>query len=114
MFIDCLEVEDNIRMSKNVLDQDNGDKLEKKLDLVEQHKQKEKFSVHLKPSLSKQRNDEPNDIKENGSTNLFSEDCNHPITNYVSGDFKKDSGMPIYDEYDDECLDVIPKKPAIK
>ena len=40
MFIDCLEVEYNLRMSKKFSDQDNGDKMEKKLDLVEQHKQK--------------------------------------------------------------------------
>ena len=40
MFIDCLEVEDNLRMSKKILDQGRGDKMEKKLDLVEQHIQK--------------------------------------------------------------------------
>ena len=34
MFIDCLEVEDNLRMSKIFLDQESGDKMEKKLDLV--------------------------------------------------------------------------------
>ena len=83
--------------------------MEKKLDLDKQHKQKETFSVHLKPSLSKHRNDQPN-VKEDGFTNLFSEDCNHPVPNSVSGDFKKDFSMPIYDEYED----VVPKKPAIK
>ena len=76
MFIDCLEVEDNLRMPKTFSDQDSGDKMENKLDLFEKHKQKETFSVHLKPSLSKQRNDRPNDVKEDGFTNLFSEDCN--------------------------------------
>ena len=35
MFIDCLEVEYNIRMSKGISDQDNGDTMEKKLELVE-------------------------------------------------------------------------------
>ena len=53
MFIDCLEVEDNIRMSKKISDQDSGDKMEKKLELVKPHKQSETFSLHLKPSLSK-------------------------------------------------------------
>ena len=38
MFMDCLEVEDNIRMSKKFSDQDSDDKIEKKLNLVEQHK----------------------------------------------------------------------------
>ena len=37
MFIDCLEVEDNLRMSKKISDQDSGDKMENKLDLVEKH-----------------------------------------------------------------------------
>ena len=35
MFMDCLEVEDNLRMSTIFSDQDGGDKMEKKLDLVE-------------------------------------------------------------------------------
>ena len=114
MFIDCLEVEDNLRMSNKISDQDSGDKMENKLDLVEQHKQKETFSVHLKPSLTKQENDQPNDVKEDGSTNMFSEDCNHFVTNSGSGDFKKDFGMLIYDEHEDEFLDVIPTKPAME
>ena len=108
IFIDCLEVEDNLRMSKKNSSQDSGDKMEKKLDLVEQPKQKETFYVHLKPSLSKQRNDRPNDVKEDGFSNLFSEDCNQPVTNSVSGDFKKDFSTPIYDEYEAEELDVVP------
>ena len=94
MFIDCLEIEDNLRMSKKIPDQDSGDKMENKLDLVEQHKQKETFSVHLKPSLSKQKNDQPSDVKEDGFTNLFYEDCNHLVTNLVSGDFKNISVFP--------------------
>ena len=69
--------------------------------------------MYLKPSLSKQRNYQPNDVKEDGFTNLFSKDCNQPVTNSVSGDFKKDFSMPIYDEYENEYLDVVPKKPAV-
>ena len=38
MFIDCLEVEDNLRMYKRILDQESGDKIEKKLELIEPHK----------------------------------------------------------------------------
>ena len=43
----------------------------------------------------------------------FSEDCNQLVTNFFSGDFKKYFSMHIYDEYEDEYLDVVPKKPAI-
>ena len=86
--------------------------MEKKLELVEPHKQKETFSVHLKRSLSKHINDQPNDLKEDGFPNLFFEDCNQPVTNSVSGDFKKYFSMPIYDGYEDEYLDIVPKKPA--
>ena len=56
-----------------------------------------------------QNNYQPNDVKEDGFTNLFSEDCNHYVTNSVSGDFS----MPIYDEYEDEYLDVVHKKPTV-
>ena len=35
------------------------------------------------------------------------------VTNFVSGDFKKDFSMPIYDEYEDQYLDVVPKNLAI-
>ena len=70
--------------------------------------------MHLKPSLTKQRNDHPNDVKEDGFTNLFSEDCNQPVTNSVSGDFKKDFSMPLYDEYENEYFDVVPKKNSCK
>ena len=45
---------------------------------------------------------------------MFSEDLNQPVTNFVSGDFKKDFGMPIYDEYEDEFLDLIPTKPTME
>ena len=40
MFIDCMEVEDNLNMTKKSSDQDSGDKIEKKLDLVQQHKKR--------------------------------------------------------------------------
>ena len=112
--MDGLEVEDNLRMSKIFSDQDNGDKMENKLDLVQKHKQRENFYVHLKPSLSKHKNDHPSDIKRDESANLFSKRCNHPIENFVSGDFKRDFRMHIYDEYEDECMDVVLSKPTME
>ena len=70
--------------------------------MVEPHKRKEAFYLHLKPPLSKRRIDFPSDVKEDGFTNLFSEYCNQPVTNFVNGDFKKDFGMALYDEYEDK------------
>ena len=39
MFIDSLQVEDNLRMSKKIIDQDSDDKIEKKLEMEKQHEQ---------------------------------------------------------------------------
>ena len=88
MFIDCLEVEDNLRLSKKNPNQYNGDKMEKKLELVEPHKQKE-LVFHANFVFCEKKYDQPSDVKEDGFTNLFSEDCNQPVTNFVSGNFKK-------------------------
>ena len=69
--------------------------------------------MHANSVFCEQKDDQPSDVKEDGFTNLFSEDCNEIVSNSVSGDFKKDFSMPIYDEYEDEDLDVVPKKPDI-
>ena len=61
MFIDSLEVEENIRMSKNILDQDNGDKIGKELELEEQHEQVE-FALHSSPSSYEGNGDQPNNV----------------------------------------------------
>ena len=45
MFIDSLKVEDNLRMSKNLSDQDSGDKIDKELELEEQHEKETFFST---------------------------------------------------------------------
>ena len=93
MFIDCLEVEDNLRLSKKNPNQYNGDKMEKKLELVEPHKQKE-LVLYANSVFCEQKDDQPSDVKEDGYTNLFSEDCNQLVTNFVSGDLKKYFSSP--------------------
>ena len=55
MFIDCLEVEGNLRMSKIIAKGDSVNEMDKEIDLVEQHEQKETFSLHFKPSFSKHK-----------------------------------------------------------
>ena len=48
------------------------------------------------------------------STVLFSQGCNLLNTKFVRDDFKKDFGIPMYDEYEEEYLEGIPKEPAIE
>ena len=50
MFVDPLEVEDNIRMSRNFLDQDSYDKMGKELEFNEQCEREELF-LPSNPSL---------------------------------------------------------------
>ena len=52
-------------------------------------------------SFYEQEDDQPNDVPEECYNDLFYEYCSQPITNSVSGDFKKYFSMPIYDEYED-------------
>ena len=52
-------------------------------------------------------------MQEEGYKDLFYEECNRPVIIYVSDGFKKVFIPPIYDEYEEDCLDVMPKKPAV-
>ena len=44
---------------------------------------KKTFPFHFKHSFSKQKDDQSSDVREEGYTILFFEDCNHPVKNYV-------------------------------
>ena len=55
MYIDCLEVEENLKMSKNLSDQDSGGEIKDTLKLVGPYKQNGKVPVQLKISLSIQK-----------------------------------------------------------
>ena len=70
--------------------------------------------VHIKLSLTKQEEGHPNDMEAGGSTILFSESCIILNTKFVKDDFKKDFGIHVYDEYEEEYLEGIPKGPAIE
>ena len=58
----------------------------------------------------KQKDDQPNVVQEDGYKGLFYEECNQSVINYVNDGFKKDFGPPIYDEYEEDYLGVIPKQ----
>ena len=45
---------------------------------------------------------------------MFSEGCNLLSTESVNDDFKRDFGIPMYDEYEEEYLEVIPEEPCIE
>ena len=71
MFTNCLEVEENLKMSKNLSGQDNGGEIKDTLKLVGPYEQKRRVPVQLKLSLGRQKDDRL-DIGAYGSTSLFS------------------------------------------
>ena len=75
----------------------------------EQYEQKE----HALPSnsiLCEQEDGQINDVQEEGYNHLFYENCNYHVINSVNDDSKEVFRIPIYDEYKDHYLDVVPKK----
>ena len=94
--------------------QDSGGEIKDTLKLVGPHKQKGIVPVQLKLSLTKQEKAQPNDIEADGSTILFSDGCNILSTESVNDDFKRDFSIPVYDEYEEEYLEGIPKEPYIQ
>ena len=70
MFIDSLEVEDNLRMYKKLSDRDSGNKIDKKLELEEQHEQEE-FALHFNPSYCEKVVDQPNDVQQECYNDFF-------------------------------------------
>ena len=57
MFTNCLEVEENIKMSKNLSSQDNGGEIKDTLKLVGPYKQNGKVLFQLRLSLGIQKDD---------------------------------------------------------
>ena len=112
MFIDCLEFEENLKMSNNLSDQDSGGEIKDTLKLVGPYKNNGKVPIHLKLSLGIQKDDQP-DIGAYGSVGLFSKDCNLLGTGPIKDDFKKGFGVPVYDEYEEEYLWDIPEELVI-
>ena len=63
MFIDSLNVGDNLRMSKFFSDQDNNNGMEKELELNEQYEQKE-LALPSNSILCEQEDDQINGARE--------------------------------------------------
>ena len=108
MFIDSLEVEENIRMSKKNSNVDNNNKMERELELNEKYEQKEPPLPYIS-ILYEQEDDPINDVQEKGYNNLFYENYNHPVINSVSNDYKEVFRLLVHDEYEDDYLELVPK-----
>ena len=113
MFTDCLEVEEKLKMSKNLSGQDSGGEIKYTLKLAGPYKQNGKVPIPLRLSPSIQKDDQPN-IGAYGSVGLFSQDCDLHSLESVKDDSKKDFGAPMYDEYKEEYLQAIPEELAIE
>ena len=113
MFTDYLEVEENLKRSQRMSGQDNGGEIKDTLKLVGPYKQKGRVPVQIKLSLARQEDDQP-DIETNGSAGMFSEGCNLLSTESVNDDFGRDFGVPMYDDYEQEYLEAIPKDLVIE
>ena len=88
-------------MSKKFSGHDSGGEIKDTLKLVGIYKKNGKVPVQLNLFLGIQKDNRPN-IGAYGSVGLFSEDCNPLSLGSVKDDFKKDFGVPVYDEYEEE------------
>ena len=113
MFTDFLEVEENLEMSKLLSSQGNNGEVKDTLKWVGPYKQNERVPVSLNPSLSIQKDDQP-DTGTCDPPVLFSEDCNLRHLGSVQDNFKKEFSAPVFDEYEEEYLWAIPEKLAIE
>ena len=112
MFIDSLEVKDNLRMYKKFSDQDSDDKMEKELELNEQCEQEE-LAFPSNPGLYGQEKDQINVMQGRDYNPLFYESCSQPVINPVGDNFEEVFILSVFDEYEDDYLDSSPKKPIV-
>ena len=101
MLVDALEVEDNLRMSKKLLDQGGDDKMEKDLRLNEQCVGDELASLSDVFWYGREK-DQINDVQGGDCNPLFYENCNHLVVHLVADNFEKDFKFPVYDEYKED------------
>ena len=96
MFADCLEVEENLMLSKKLSDQDIGGEIEDTYKLVGPYKQKQEVSGPSKISHEMHKDDCP--VAGIGSlVGLFSEDGDLSCPWSNKDDFKKEFGASMYD-----------------
>ena len=62
------------------------------------------------PSNSKQKDDQPNVVQEEGYKGMFYQEA---FINSVNDGFEEDLSPLIYDEYEDDYLDNAPEEPPV-
>ena len=112
MFTDCLEVEENLKMSRKLSNQDNGGEIKDTYKLVGPYKKKEEVSVPSKTSHGMQKDDRPED-GIGSLAGLFFEDGDLHRPWSTKDDFTRDFGMPMYDEYEEEYLQNAPDETIV-
>ena len=113
MFTDCLEVEENLKMSKNLSNQDTDGEIKDTSKLVGPYKQNGRVPIPRKPSPGIQKDDWPH-VGAHGPIGLFSEDYNLRRPGTVEDNFKKEFSAPMYDEYEEEYLRDVPEELAME
>ena len=113
MLADCLEVEENLKMSKKLSDHDHGGEIKGTYKLVGPYKQKKEAYGLSKISHGMQKDDRL-EVEINGPVGLFSEDGDLPHSWSTRDDFKKEFGVPVYDKYEEEYLQNIPNEPSVE
>ena len=103
MFTDFLEVEENLKMSNKLTDQDHGGEIKCTYKLVGPYKQKKESYSPSRISHDMQKDDRP-EAEINGPAGLFFEDGDLLCFWSTRDNFKKDFGVPVYDEYEEEYL----------
>ena len=86
MFIDSLEVEENLRMSKKNSNVDDNNKMERELELNEKYEQKEPF-LPYNFILYEQEDDPINDVEEKGFSSFtpayITKSYNLPVSEFI-------------------------------
>ena len=100
-------------MSKKLSDQDRGGEIKGTYKLVGPYKQKKEANGPLNISHGMQKDDRP-EAGIDRPAGLFSKDGDLPCTWSTRDNFKKEFGVPVYDEYEEEYLQNIPDEPVVE
>ena len=113
MFTDCLEVEENLEMSKKSSGQDGGGEIKDTYKFFGPYKQKKEASHSSNISHGMQKDDWL-EAGIGSPVGLFYEDGDPARPWSTREYFKKDFGVPVYDGYEEEYLQNITNEPVVE